>query len=454
MASSLSSLGLGSQGALSYDVIDQLRAVDEKAIIAPIDNKLSDNETKTNDLSALTTLTASLKAETSTLSDEMNYLKRTATSSNDGVSVSASSGVEIQDFSFNVTTLAKRDINESQAFNKTTDTFATTDDTIHLAIDGNTYDITVTSGTTIDAFKNEVYDKTDGKITASLLNVGGDNPYKLVLKSTDTGANNVITVTTDNNSDSDDSNDTNLTITNIQPAGDLDATFNGVSITRSSNTIDDLITGVTITASDEVNSNISIKQDTSAISDSISSFVTKYNDLMNNLNESTKYDTQTKAAGTFQGNSEIKSLKSDISKYLLQVDSSGRSLSDYGVSLNDAGVLEFDQSTFDSKINSDSADVEDFFRGDGTTDGFFTNYNSLLSNYIDTNDGILTRYNTQLSDEKKTLEENKETATARLDNKYDTMAKKFAAYDSIINQLNASFQSLSMQIDALSNSKN
>ncbi len=451
MASSLSSLGLGSQGALSYDVIDKLRAADEKVIIAPIDKKITTNKIQTKDLSALTTLTASLKAETSTLSDEMSYLQRSATSSDTGVSVSVQAGVEIQDFSFNVTTLAKRDINESQAFNKTTDTFATADDTVHLAIDGNTYDIKVTSSTTIDNFKNKVYDATDGKITASLLNVGGDNPYKLVLKSTDTGASNAITVTTDNNSDSDDSNDTNLTITNIQPAGDLSATFNGVSITRSSNTIDDLITGVSIKATQEVNSNISIKQDSQSISDSISSFVAKYNDLMNNLVESTKYDTQTKAAGTFQGNSDIKNLKLDVSKNIFNLDSKGRSLEDYGVTLNSAGLLEYDSSKFDAKMQTNSKDVENFFRGDGTTDGLFTKYNSMLSGYIDTSTGVLTRFNTQLSDEKTTLNENKATATTRLDSKYAIMVKKFSAYDAIIGQLNSSFQSLSMQISSMTN---
>ena len=450
MAGSLSSLGLGSQGALSYDVIDKLRAVDDKAIITPIDNKISDNKTKTNDLSALTTLTASLKAETSTLSDEMSYLKRTATSSDAGVSVSVSSGAEIQDFSFNITTLAKRDINESKAFAKETDTFASVDDTINFNIDGKDYTVGVLSTDSIKTFKDKIFDATDGKITASLLNVGGTDPYKLVLKSTDTGANNAITVTSTGITNG----TTDLGLTNIQPAGDLDATFNGVQITRTTNTVDDLITGVTITANDKVNSNISITQDTSAISDSISSFVTKYNDLMSNLNESTKYDTETKAAGTFQGTSEIKSLKSDVSKYLLSIDSSGRSLSDYGVSLNDAGTLEFDKSTFDSKMQSDSSGVENFFRGDSTTDGFFTNYNSMLSNYIDSSSGILTRYNTELSDEKKTLDESKITATARLDTKYATMVKKFAAYDSIISQLNASFQSLSMQISGMINGTN
>ncbi len=447
MASSLSSLGLGSQGALSYNVIDKLRAVDEKIIIAPIDNKITANKAQTNDLSVLTTLTASLKAETSTLSDEMSYLGRTATSSDAGVSVSVNSGAAIQDFSFNVTTLAKRDINESKAFAKTTDTFATANDTINFNIDGKDYTIDVTPTTTIDDFNSKIFTATNGKITSSLLNVGGTNPYKLVLKSTDTGANNAITVTSAGIT----AGTTDLGLTNIQQAGDLSATFNGVQITRSSNTISDLVVGVTITANSVVNSNISIKQDTKAISDSISSFVSKYNNLMNNLVESTKYDPATKTAGTFQSSSEIKSLKSDISKNVFTLDSKGRSLEDYGVTLNSAGLLEFNSSTFDSKIQTNSSDVEDFFRGSSTTDGLFTTYNNMLSNYIDTNTGILTRFDTQLTNEKKSLEENKATATTRLDSKYAIMVKRFSAYDTIISQLNQSFQSLSMQINGMIN---
>jgi len=449
MPSSLSSLGLGSQGALSYKVIDQLRAADDKIIIAPIDNKIATNKTQTNDLSALTTLTASLKAETSTLSDETSYLSRTATSSNTGVGISVEAGTQIQDFSFNVTTLAKRDIYQSKSFANTTDTFTASNDTININIDGKDYTIAVTSQTKLSDLQSNIYDATNGKVTASLLNVGGTTPYKLILKSTDTGTNNKMTITSTGGGTAvsdlgivDDSANT-TPVSHIQSATDLSATFNNVQITRSSNTISDLITGATITANDVVNSNISIK----------SSFVSKYNDLMNNLVESTKYDSQTKASGTFQGTSEIKNLKSDISKNVFSLDAKGRSLEDYGITLNSAGLLQYDSSVFDSKMQTNSADVENFFRGDTTTDGVFKKYNTMLSNYIDTNTGILTRFNTQLSDEKKTLEESKTTATTRLDDKYAIMVKRFAAYDTIISQLNSSFQSLSMQINSSINGK-
>ncbi len=450
---SISSLGIGSQGVLSYDVIDKLRKVDENSTIKPIDNRIAQNKTQSNDLAILTTMTASLKSATSTLSDEMSYLSRSVTSSDDGISVNVESGVEVQDFTFSVSKLAKRDIYQSKSFLKTTDTFASGDDTIKINIDGKDYNISVNAQTSIDTLKGKIYDATDGKVVASLLNVGGDTPYKLILKSTDTGANNTMTISSTNDAVS------NLGIaddatSHIQHAINLDATFNGVSITRSSNTIDDLITGATIKATKEVSSNISIKQDSNIISSALKDFVEKYNDLMNNLNESTKYDSETKAAGTFQGSSEIKGLKNDIANKLFQIDPKGRNLSEYGIKANDNGLLEFDKSVFDSKMNADSKDVENYFRGDTDHDGFFKNYNNMLSGYVKYSTGTLSQFNTQLLDEKKSLTDNKTNATLRLDAKYDILTTKFRAYDAIISKMNASFQSLSMQIDALSNNKN
>ncbi len=453
--STISSLGIGSQGVLSYDVIDKLRKVDEDATIKPIDNKISKNKTELNDLSILTTMTASLKSATSTLSDETSYLQRTVTSSNEGISVTAEDGAEIQDFTFNVSTLAKRDIYQSKSFTNKTDTFTSSDDTITINIDSKNYDIKVTSGTTLADLKNQIFDATDGKVTASILNVGGDTPYKLILKSTDTGTDNAITITsTGGGTAVSDLGIADDDTSHIQKASDLSATFNGVQITRGTNTVDDLLVGTTITATEEVSSNISIKQNNSTIKDGLQSFVDKYNDLLNNLDESTKYDVETRTAGTFQGDSQIRSLKSDIKGYLLSTDSKGRTLEDYGITVNSTGLLEFDNSVFDSKMQDDSSDVENFFRGDTDTDGFFTNYNDMLSNYIDSRNGILTQFNTQLTNEKKSLEEDKVTAAERLNSKYDILTKKFIAYDSIINQLNSSFQSLSMQIDSMVNGTN
>ena len=458
MTGSLSNLGLGSNGALSYDIIDKLRKVDNSNQVKPIDRKLAAATTKLTDLAILTTMAASLKSATSTLSDEMSYLKRSSTISGDSVSVRVLAGTLIQKFAIDVINLAQRDIIESKAFSSEKSTFATGAETVTINIDGTDYDIAIDASTTITEFKNKIFDKTNGKVSASILNVGGNDPYKLILKSKDTGINQEITITstgtamnglgiTNNNTytatastnthaGSDEaltfnvngvdyditvtngdgiseintkiaslglgnkltssiengalvlsSNDNSLTITGssastfgldsltkttktdkLQNASNASLLYNGVSISRTSNSFDDLIVGVSITLNETGKSNVTVKQDTTDITKNLEAFVAKYNELISNLNESTKYDIDSKASGSFQGVNEINTMKSDINRQLLSVDKNGRSLVAYGVKLNDAGILEFDKSIIDSKLAEDPKDVESFFRGMTTVD--------------------------------------------------------------------------------------
>jgi flagellar hook-associated protein 2 len=379
MSGSLSNIGLGSNGALSYDIIEQLREVDEKNQIKPIDNKIELNNTKIKDLSVLSTLTASLKGATSSLSNETAYLQRKSSVTGNAVSINASAGTAIQDFSIDVTQLAKQDITQSKSFTSMTSTFTTeANDTININIDGQDYTIDVTSSTTLSELKDKINDATDGKVVASILNVGGDEPYELVVKSAKTGADQDITITSTGSAVAD------LGLNEIQTAKDAKFTFNGVEVTRSKNTFDDLIVGVEITLEKEAeSSNVSITQDTQDILSGLEDFVSKYNDLISNLNEATKYDTETRASGTFQGVSQITTMKSDINRMLLSVDSEGRTLEEFGISLNESGMLEFKKSTFEEKMSSDPDGVKEFFVGGTTYDTTIRMGSSVSAGTID-----------------------------------------------------------------------
>lgn len=456
MASSISSLGLGSDGALSYDVIDQLRAVDEKAQITPIDTKLESNATKQKDLSILTTMAATLKSSTSSLSDEMSYLKRTSTVSNSAVSVSAASGSGIQDFSLHVTQLAKRDVYQSSGFASESTALGLASGTLTITVNGSDYEIDVDSTTTLTQLKEKINDTAGTKVTASVLNVGGTDPQKLVIKSDETGEENAISFSATDNAiltslGLDDVNN------HIQTAKNAKFTYNNVAIERSSNTIEDLVVGLSITLNEEQdlteNTTVSITQNTDEIKSALESFVSAYNDLISNLSEATKYDTETKTAGTFQGVSQISALSSEIRRQLLSLDDAGRSLSDYGLALNEGGTLEFDTTVFDEAIRTNADDIESFFRGSTNEDGelsngFFTDFNELLARYVTGEESILSLYQSSLSGEKTSLSEERKTTLSRLDARYETMATRFASYDSIINKLNNQFSALSQMIEA------
>lgn len=547
--SSVSSLGLGSDGALSYDTIDQLRKVDETAKLDPIDAKITKNTTKQTDLTSLTSLVTTLETSTNSLASEMSYLKRSSTVSNTAVSITAQSGTTVQDFSLHVTKLAEQDVYQSKAYTSQTSTFASGNDTLKLTINGNDYTFDVTATTTLSELKDKINDKVGDKVTASIINVGGTDPYRLIIKSDTTGTDNAITLS------STGTTKTDMGLTNIQTAKNAEFTYNGVPVTRSKNTFDDLIKGVSITLNEintsTANSNVSITQDWSEIKKTVESFVSSYNSLMTKLTDFTKYDTDTKTAGTFQGVSEINTLTREVKKQILSVDSSGRSLADFGIELNTDGQLKLDSAVLNKKIQDDPSGLQEYFRGSTTykttqyigssiatdalniakdefkingtsiifstasgataadnlaalntainnagitgieasigsnnniylkstlqgldiaitgnttkltalgvqattvyaqsttTEGVFTKFNTLLDSYTNSKDGILSLYKKSLSTEKTSLTNERKDAVEALDKKYDVMVKRFAAYDSIINQINTGFDSLSLMI--------
>lgn len=458
MASTISSLGLGSSGVLTNDVLDKLRAVDNAAQITPIDTKITANTTKQSDLSILTTLTATLKSSTSTLSDEMSYLKRTTTTSNEAVSVTAASGSAIQNFSIHVNELAKNDIYQSTGFASNSTALGLATDTLKIKLDGISYSIDTTSTMTLTDLKEKITDSTNGKMTLSVLNTGDTtNPYRLTLKANEMGTNNTL--------DFSQTSSTlltalglDVTTNHLQTASDSSFTYNGVTIKRTTNTISDLAVGLSITLNEKqtdatVFTNVSIKQDLTDVKDNLASLVSAYNELMSNLNETTKYDIETKASGSFQSVSQIKALKSSINTQLLSVDEKGRSLIDYGITLNESGILEFDSSVFNTKLTESASDVEDFLRGstDPSTEisrnGIFKNFNNLLDSYVTGDSSILNLFKTSLITEKTSLTKERLKNIASLDARYDTMSQRFAAYDSIISKLQNQFSSLSLMIN-------
>lgn len=367
----LSSLGIGSNGTLNSDTLDKLRSVDEAAQVTPIDTKLKTNSTQQTDLSSLQTSANTLKSYVNDLADETNYLARSTSVSNSDISVTTSKGTGVQDFNIHVKTLAKQDVYQTTPFATSTDTLTSTSDTLKMKINGQESSFSITSSTTLSDLKDMINDKLSGTATASIINTGGTKPYKLVIKSNDTGEKNAITFSAVN-SGSTLLSDLGLSSSDnhLQTATDASFTYNGVSITRSSNTVEDLIVGAKITLNnaqaDSTISTVSIKEDWTDLKKSINQFVTNYNSLMTNLDAATDYNADTAKKGSFQGVSQIVSFKSELNKQLLSIDSKGRSLADYGLALNDSGTLEFTESTFTTKVTSSASDVQDFFSGSTT----------------------------------------------------------------------------------------
>ncbi|MBR2221552.1 MAG: flagellar filament capping protein FliD, partial [Campylobacter sp.] len=385
-----SQLGVGSGNILSWDTIDKLKEADTKALVKPLETKIQDNLTKQKDLTAITTLLSTFKANVSNLTSDNTYLRRDANATGSGsVSVTANAGVAEQNMSLSVQQLATHDSYQSKTFDLRNGTVFDQDVSFGISIGGKDYVINADSSTTLEGLAEKINEATEGKVQAKILNVGGAagaESYRLVIQSAETGSDNAmsfyaITNTTGGNA-SNTSNDStlealgfyfdkaNATGTNkdshgneiqrltlkkpddIKDKGDnvgsqldvaKDAKFkyNGIDITRSSNTVDDLILGVSLTLNkvdkEGESTNVNITQSTEGILEDIKAMVESYNSLINNINEATKYDSETGLAGTFQGVREITSITTELNKIINGVSKDGKSLTDFGITLTKDG---------------------------------------------------------------------------------------------------------------------
>ncbi len=215
-----------------------------------------------------------------------------------------------------------------------------------------------------DAIAAKINEKTsETGVTASV-----DTNGKITLEHNTDGE---IVITTKNNAATKsglfdaDKTDYKVDARTLQVAQDAKFKYNGIAMTRSSNTINDIITGVTFNLNSTTTStvNLSITQDTSSIPKMADDFVAAFNSLINKIKDLTKFDSTTKTVGSLQGISDVSSIYSKLSALITKQNSDGVSLVDYGFSLDKTGALSLDSTVLNKKLSEDPSALEKVFRG-------------------------------------------------------------------------------------------
>ncbi len=438
---SLSTLGLGSQGVLTNDIIDKLKDADKAAQVTPIENRKTVVENKKTELDNIKKVVSDLSMSVTNMTYDTPYDSVTQSLSGDSVGVTTTGNVKEQTMSVDVSQLATRDIFESN------DGFASKDATLSAGTFtinlGKDYDISIDDGDTLEDLVDKINKNTDSKVEASILNVGGDNPYRLIVKSTGTGQENQISISTDSDSFSND----------IDRVGDpaQDAVFkvDGIEMTRSTNTIDDVVDNITLDLEKTGKTDITIKKDPSKIIDGIKDFVEKYNNTINVISTDTKYDSKNKEAGIFQGNSEIRNISRSLQDIIsTTISKDGKNANDFGLDIQRDGTLTFDETKFKEAYNENSDETVEFFKASNATDGLFNKLESQLFDISTSSTGTLKTLKKNYDDDITRLTDEIAKAQERLDSQYDILTKKFADYDLIMGQLSSQSATLDDMIKA------
>ena len=401
----VTNLGIGTKNSgLNDELIKKLKEADEAGQIKPLTTRLEKNELKQKDLAALKTLVSNVNVSGKTLGGEALYLKRNTNNAGKSVTASAANGVSVQSFSIDVQKLAQKDTFQSKNFkNSSSMVGATNTGSFDVEIDGQKFSIGVTRSTTYQDIVDKINDVSGGKLQARILNVGGDKPNQIMLQSGKTGATQTIKISNDTsgildklgwddtqfqdtdehgtaltNPDGTPKMTSNLEKNRIQKAQDAEFTYNGVNVKRDKNTFDDLRPGVTITLNETGKTNVSISQNTEEVVKAVEEFIKDYNLMTMNLGIATSYDEE-KGAGTFQGVSEISSLRSNIGRLVNGQDSEGKALSKFGIEPDKDGQLQLNLNKFNAALSKDPEEIQKFFMGSNKTEPITHMGNSLVS---------------------------------------------------------------------------
>lgn len=245
--------------------------------------------------------------------------------------------------------------------------------TFNIGAAGNTAStVTVTAGETLQDIANAInYNSSTNGVTATLLTVTAGSDYRLVITANNT--DEAITTTPSSNGLL-----TSLGLSNMgsaslpQPHSILSTpqpallTVDGIAVTRTSNEISDVISGVTmnLTATTASPVTLTVAYNTSSVFTAVNTFKTAYNQwrAFVNSNEATASDGTAGSSAVLWGDSTLRTVSVQIDSALSKIVDNN-SLSGIGLSLNGSNQLELNSTTLSTTLTNNFSAVELLFGG-------------------------------------------------------------------------------------------
>jgi flagellar hook-associated protein 2 len=286
-------------------------------------------------------------------------------------------------------------------------------------------------------------------VTAEIVDTGAASDRYRIQLIGETGAENAFTLT---------SSDSALTFSSVQTATDAQLNVNGIDFTRSSNVIDDVITGVTLSLNTVTSgaANLSINQDDSQARANIVDFVAIYNEAQRQLKEL----SNSSVGGELAGDSIFRSLTSSLRSLVLGTSSSASgnvsNLSDMGISVSRTGELNVDDTKLDNALANNYADVVKMFSAntdDQTASstaaaGLAGDISNLIADATDANSYLLTQQDT-LADANSARQEELSDLADRMERVEERYNRQFLAMQQIIDQMNSTRESMESSFENL-----
>ncbi|WIW45247.1 flagellar filament capping protein FliD [Bradyrhizobium sp. 62B] len=343
--------------------------------------KISAYQTLQSDLKTLYSGLASLStAVVNSLSTSAFATRAASISSTGDVSASSAlsmtikSGAATGDHTLTISQLATAHKVSGTAQSSQTDELGYSG-TFSIGLEGGaTSDISVTSTMPLQDIVDAINAQTSTtNVQASIVQVSSTS-YQMVL----TGTEDAADISYSSTSGDDIMNELGVTdssgsFTNvIQEAQSAEFTLDGISMTRDTNDISDVLSGVTFNllqaTPDGTSLNISIETDTSQIQSALETFVTNYNAFRDEViaQQATATDGTADSSAVLFGDGTMRNIM-DALQNALNSTIGGMTMADLGLSFNESNELELDTSTLSDILSTDLSGVTKLLSAQTTT---------------------------------------------------------------------------------------
>ncbi|KJC40821.1 flagellar hook protein FliD [Bradyrhizobium sp. LTSP885] len=353
-----------------------------------ISTKITANQAKVTAYTSLQTELSTLASGLSSLSTSIvnplatnAFSTRAATISSTGdlsassaLSMSVTSGSATGDHTLQITQLAtaQKVIGSSQSSSTTALGYS---GTFSLGLAGGTSTaITVTSGMSMQDISDTINAQTSTtNVQASVVQVSSGS-YELVL----TGTQDAADITYSSTTGDDVLNKLGVTGSTgaftdvLQKSQPAKFTLDGVSITRNTNDVSDVLTGVTFDLLQPTPSgttlNVSIGTDTSQITTALQTFVTNYNAFRDQViaQSAQNSDGTASSSAVLFGDSTMRDIQTQLQQ-VLGGSVGGMTMADLGLSFNENNELQLNTGTLATVLTTNLAGVTQLLSAQTTT---------------------------------------------------------------------------------------
>jgi flagellar hook-associated protein 2 len=298
---------------------------------------------------------------------------------------------------------------------------------VGLGSDLVSVDVDITSSTTVAQFVEAFNSNANaaGRVSASLVNIGTtDAPsYRVVFNSLKEGEN-LGTIAFDiPTAGAGFGGNGDLQTRSIDQATDAEFSISGISgtITRATNAVSDVVSGVSFQISKAGTANITVSDDSDSTADLFQEIVDAYNDLVEFVNENngvSRAEDGNSITNVF-GSLAKASVDDDFlsrfrTEFAAASAASGTSVtafSELGISTNRDGTLAFDIEKFKTAVGADPTGAAELFRNfadaSAGTEGFifeFTKFQGFIDIAQSANNTQVESLNDKISSLERTLE--------------------------------------------------